>query len=44
VLLTLADILVRLLPTVTELRLGVVTALLGVPVFLAQLAKARRLW
>jgi len=43
-LLTMADILVRLLPTVTELRLGVVTALLGVPVFLAQLAKARRLW
>jgi iron complex transport system permease protein len=43
-LLTMADILVRLLPTVTELRLGVVTAMLGVPVFLAQLAKARRLW
>jgi len=43
-LLTMADILVRLLPTVTELRLGVVTALLGVPVFLTQLAKARRLW
>lgn len=43
-LLTAADILVRLLPTVTELRLGVVTAMIGVPVFLAQLARARRLW
>lgn len=41
-LLTLADVAVRLIPTATELRLGVVTAFLGVPVFLAQLARARR--
>jgi iron complex transport system permease protein len=43
-LLAAADVFVRLIPTWTELRLGVVTALIGVPVFLAQLAKARRLW
>lgn len=43
-LLAAADVVVRLIPTWIELRLGVVTALLGVPVFLAQLAKARRLW
>jgi iron complex transport system permease protein len=44
VLLAAADVFVRVIPTWTELRLGVVTALLGVPVFLAQLAKARRIW
>jgi iron complex transport system permease protein len=43
-LLTLADIGVRLVPTTSELKLGVVTALLGVPVFLVHLMRARRLW
>ncbi len=44
VLLTGADILVRLIPTASELKLGVVTAFLGVPVFLVHLLKERRLW
>ncbi|AOR78547.1 ABC transporter permease [Novosphingobium resinovorum] len=44
VLLTGADILVRLIPTAGELKLGVVTAFLGVPVFLVHLLKERRLW
>ncbi len=43
-LLTAADVAVRLVPTTTELKLGVVTAFLGVPVFLAYLLKERRLW
>jgi iron complex transport system permease protein len=43
-LLTLADIGVRLIPTNNELKLGVVTALLGVPVFLVHLMRERRLW
>jgi iron complex transport system permease protein len=43
-LLTLADIGVRVIPTTTELKLGVVTAFLGVPVFLTYLLKERRLW
>ena len=43
-LLTLADVAVRLIPTTTELKLGVVTAFLGVPVFLVYLLKERRLW
>ncbi len=43
-LLTLADVVVRLIPTTTELKLGVVTAFLGVPVFLVQLLRERRLW
>ncbi|RYM13481.1 FecCD family ABC transporter permease [Sphingobium cupriresistens] len=43
-LLTLADIGVRLIPTNNELKLGVVTALLGVPVFLGHLIRERRLW
>ncbi|MDR2856255.1 MAG: iron ABC transporter permease [Novosphingobium sp.] len=43
-LLTLADILVRLVPSASELRLGVVTAFLGVPVFLVHLLRERRLW
>ncbi|WCT75151.1 iron ABC transporter permease [Sphingomonas naphthae] len=43
-LLTAADIGVRLMPTSAELKLGVVTAFLGVPVFLAHLTRARRLW
>lgn len=44
VLLTLADVAVRLVPTPTELKLGVVTAFLGVPVFLVYLLRERRLW
>ena len=43
-LLTLADVLVRLVPTSSELKLGVVTSLLGVPVFLVYLLRERRLW
>ena len=43
-LLTFADVAVRLIPTTSELKLGVVTACLGVPVFLVQLLRARRLW
>ncbi|MET0241424.1 MAG: iron ABC transporter permease [Sphingobium sp.] len=43
-LLTLADISVRLIPTHNELKLGVVTAFLGVPVFLVHLLRERRLW
>ncbi|KQN37092.1 ABC transporter permease [Sphingomonas sp. Leaf407] len=44
VLLVLADSAVRLIPTPTELKLGVVTALLGVPVFLVHLLRDRRQW
>ena len=43
-LLSAADIAVRLIPTDMELRLGVLTALLGVPVFLYHLARERRMW
>jgi iron complex transport system permease protein len=43
-LLTLADVAVRLIPSTSELKLGVVTALLGVPVFLVHLLRERRLW
>lgn len=43
-LLMLADIAVRLIPASSELRLGVVTAFLGVPVFLVHLLRERRLW
>jgi iron complex transport system permease protein len=43
-LLVCADVAVRLIPSTDELRLGVVTAFLGVPIFVAQLMKARRLW
>ena len=43
-LLTLADVAVRLIPTQSELRLGVVTAFLGVPVFLVHLMREKRLW
>lgn len=43
-LLTLADLAVRLIPTSNELKLGVVTAFLGVPVFLVHLMRERRLW
>jgi iron complex transport system permease protein len=43
-LLALADVLVRMIPTPTELKLGVLTAALGVPVFLVQLARTRASW
>ena len=43
VLLTTADVLVRVVPASAELRLGVVTALLGVPFFLHLLAGTKRL-
>ena len=43
-LLTFADVLMRLAPTSSELKLGVVTAFLGVPVFLGHLLRERRLW
>ena len=43
-LLAAADTLVRMVPTLEEPRLGVVTALIGVPIFLHQLVKARRQW
>ncbi len=43
-LLTCADIAVRLIPASNELKLGVMTAFLGVPVFLFHLMRARRLW
>jgi iron complex transport system permease protein len=43
-LLAAADILVRITPGEAELRLGVVTAFLGVPFFLALLIKSRRVW
>lgn len=43
-LLSLADVAVRLIPTTNELKLGVVTAFLGVPVFLVHLMRERRLW
>lgn len=43
-LLLLADVAVRLIPTTNELKLGVVTAFLGVPVFLVYLLRERRIW
>ncbi len=42
-LLTAADILVRFIPASQEIRLGVVTALIGVPFFLLMIARHRRL-
>ncbi len=44
VLLTLADLGTRLIPTATPLKLGVLTAFLGVPVFVHYLLRERRLW
>jgi iron complex transport system permease protein len=41
-LLLAADVLVRVLPTTQELKLGVVTALAGAPLFLALLIRSRR--
>lgn len=43
-LLTFADTAVRLIPTPSELKLGVVTAMLGVPIFLLHLLRERRQW
>ncbi|MDO9370293.1 MAG: iron ABC transporter permease [Sphingopyxis sp.] len=43
-LLTFADLGVRIIPTTNELKLGVVTAFLGVPVFLIHLMRERRIW
>ena len=43
-LLTLADVAVRVIPATNELKLGVVTAFLGVPLFLLHLLRERRLW
>ena len=42
-LLLVADIAVRLLPGVVEIKLGVVTALIGVPFFIAMIFSERRL-
>lgn len=42
ILLVLADCIVRLIPTVPELNLGVLTALLGAPFFLFLILKTRR--
>jgi len=42
ILLTASDILVRLVPTTNELKLGVVTAFLGTPFFLHLLFRMRR--
>lgn len=44
VLLLAADITVRLLPTQAELKIGVLTALIGAPFFLHLILKARREW
>jgi iron complex transport system permease protein len=42
ILLLLTDIVVRLLPTGIELKIGVLTALIGAPFFLVLLVKTRR--
>jgi iron complex transport system permease protein len=42
-LLTAADIAVRAVPAAIELKVGVVTALIGVPFFLAMIFSERRL-
>jgi iron complex transport system permease protein len=41
-LLLASDIAVRLIPSTVELKLGVVTALIGVPVFLSMIFAERR--
>ncbi|ORU94491.1 MAG: ABC transporter permease [Cycloclasticus sp. symbiont of Bathymodiolus heckerae] len=43
-LLLAADIVVRLLPTQQELKIGVLTALLGAPFFLHLILKSKREW
>jgi iron complex transport system permease protein len=42
-LLTAADITVRLIPVVYEVKLGVITALIGVPFFIAMIFSERRM-
>jgi len=42
--LTLADLLARVIPTAEELRLGVVTALFGAPLFALVAWRAARSW
>jgi iron complex transport system permease protein len=42
-LLTAADIAVRIVPSANELKVGVVTALVGVPFFLAMIFRERRM-
>ncbi len=44
ILLTLADLLARVIPTEEELRLGVVTALFGAPLFALVAWRASRSW
>ena len=44
ILLTLADLLARLIPSESELRLGVVTALFGAPLFALVAWRAARSW
>ena len=44
ILLSASDIAVRLIPTGTPLKLGVLTAFLGVPIFIHHLLRERRLW
>jgi iron complex transport system permease protein len=44
VMLAAADILARVVPTDVELRLGVVTGLVGAPVFAAIAWRAARSW
>jgi iron complex transport system permease protein len=44
ILLTLADLLARLIPSAEELRLGVVTALFGAPLFALIAWRAARSW
>jgi len=43
-LMLMADVLVRLVPAQTELRVGAVTALLGVPLFVAAIRRHRGLF
>ena len=43
-LLTVSDVLVRIIPATNELKLGVVTSFLGVPFFLLLLFRNRRAW
>ncbi len=44
VLLTAADVLIRLLPADRDLKLGVITALIGAPFFLFLILKVRKEW
>ncbi len=44
VLLTAADIVIRLLPADRDLKLGVITALIGAPFFLFLILKVRKEW